>query len=90
MLLKPVSKSEEIKILWGTTRSILNNAIIGVSVGHEKILEMSGVGFRASLKGNILISAVGQLNRPKIPNFYGKEKFSGKINISLPFMINIL
>ena len=59
LLLKPVSKSEEIKILWGTTRSIVNSAIIGVSNGFEKILEMNGVGYRATLKGNILNLQLG-------------------------------
>ena len=38
-------------ILWGTYRSLINNAVTGVSNGHEKILELSGVGFRANLKG---------------------------------------
>jgi len=46
-------------ILWGTTRSVINSAIIGVSTGHEKILELSGVGFRANLKGNILNLQLG-------------------------------
>ena len=45
--------------MWGTTRSIVNSAIIGVSTGHEKILELSGVGFRASLKGNLLNLQLG-------------------------------
>ena len=36
-----------------------NNAVIGVIIGHEKILELSGVGFRASLKGNILNLQLG-------------------------------
>ena len=35
-------------------RSLINNAIIGSSVGFEKILELSGVGYRAALKGNQL------------------------------------
>ena len=35
-------------------RSLLNNAIIGASNGYEKILELTGVGFRAALKGNVL------------------------------------
>ena len=59
LVLNLIKKNEEMNILWGTTRSILNNAIIGVSVGHEKILELSGVGFRASLKGNILNLQLG-------------------------------
>ena len=45
--------------MWGTTRSIVNSAIIGVSVGHEKILELNGVGLRATLKGNILNLQLG-------------------------------
>ena len=59
LIINLIKKNEELNSLWGTTRSILNNAIIGVSVGHEKILEMSGVGFRASLKGNILNLQIG-------------------------------
>ena len=45
--------------MWGTTRSILNSAIVGVSVGHEKILELNGVGYRALLKGNVLNLQLG-------------------------------
>ena len=59
LVLNLIKKNEEMNILWGTTRSILNNAVIGVSVGHEKILELSGVGFRASFKGNILNLQLG-------------------------------
>ena len=59
LILNLIKKNEKSKILWGTTRSILNNAVIGVSVGHEKILELSGVGFRASLKGNTLNLQLG-------------------------------
>ena len=44
LILNLIKKNEEMNVLWGTTRSILNNAVIGVSVGHEKILELSGVG----------------------------------------------
>ena len=46
-------------MLWGTTRSIINSALIGVSVGHEKILELNGVGFRANLKGDVLNLQLG-------------------------------
>ena len=44
---------------WGTTRSIINSAIVGVTTGHEKILELTGVGFRANLKGKILNLQLG-------------------------------
>jgi len=59
LFLKLIKKEESSNILWGTTRSIINNALIGVTVGHEKILEISGVGFRATLKGNLLNLQLG-------------------------------
>ena len=59
LTLKENNKTETSKIMWGTTRSIINTAIIGVSTGHEKILELSGVGFRANLKGNVLNLQIG-------------------------------
>ena len=46
-------------VLWGTYRSLLNNAVLGVSSGHEKILDITGVGFRANLKGEILNLQLG-------------------------------
>ena len=50
---------KKISIMWGTFRSLINNAVTGVSKGHEKILELSGVGFRANLKGEILNLQIG-------------------------------
>ena len=54
--IRPLEKKIDKKtsLMWGTYRSLINNAIDGVSKGHEKILELSGVGFRANLKGEIL------------------------------------
>ena len=51
--------SKEVSIMWGTYRSLINNAVVGVSQGHEKILELNGVGFRANLKGEILNLQIG-------------------------------
>ncbi len=59
LILKLIKKNETSNMMWGTTRSIINSAIIGVSEGYEKILELNGVGFRAILKGNILILQIG-------------------------------
>ena len=59
LVLKLLQKNEKSNIMWGTTRSILNSAIICVSVGFEKILELNGVGFRASLKGTSLNLQLG-------------------------------
>ena len=59
LVLELIKKNESSSIMWGTTRSVINSAIIGVSTGHEKTLELSGVGFRANLKGNILSLQIG-------------------------------
>jgi len=59
LILKLIRKSETSNIIWGTTRSIINSAIIGVAVGYEKKLELIGVGYRAMLKGNLLNLKLG-------------------------------
>ena len=59
LILKLINKNENLSILWGTTRSIINNALVGVSTGHEKILELTGVGFRTNLKGKTLNLQIG-------------------------------
>ena len=74
--LHPIEKKIDKKtsIMWGTYRSLINNAIMGVSKGHEKILELSGVGFRANLKGEVLNLQLG---------------FSHDINFKIPKEIKI-
>ena len=59
--IRPLEKNidKKISLMWGTYRSLINNAVEGVSKGHEKILELSGVGFRANLKGQILNLQIG-------------------------------
>ncbi len=59
--IEPLNKKIDKKtsIMWGTYRSLINNAVIGVSSGHEKILELNGVGFRANIKGENLNLQIG-------------------------------
>jgi large subunit ribosomal protein L6 len=45
--------------LHGTTRSIINNMVEGVTNGYEKKLELIGVGYRASKQGTKLVLNVG-------------------------------
>jgi len=45
--------------LHGTTRAVLNNMIVGVSKGFERVLEIEGVGYRAEMDGKNLIINVG-------------------------------
>ena len=69
LILNLIKKKETSNMLWGTTRSIINSALIGVSEGYEKILELVGVGLRANLEGNILNLQLGfsHISTYKIP-----------------------
>ena len=72
--IKPKNNNQDTKRLWGMNRSLINNAIIGASTGYEKILELSGVGYRAALKGNVLNLQLG---------------FSHDINFDIPEGVKI-
>ena len=73
--IKPKNINPDTKRLWGMNRSLLNNAIIGTSKGYLKTLELSGVGYRASLKGKQLSMQLG---------------FSHDVNFDIPDTIKIL
>tara|TARA_B100001057_G_scaffold428028_1_gene453165 strand:+ start:2709 stop:3251 length:543 start_codon:yes stop_codon:yes gene_type:complete len=74
--IKPLEKNidKKISIMWGTYRSLINNAVTGVTTGHEKVLELNGVGFRANLKGEVLNLQLG---------------FSHDVNFKIPKEIKI-
>ena len=57
--IKPKKKNDDIKRVWGVNRSLLNNAVIGINKGYEKTLEMTGVGYRAAIKGDSLNLQLG-------------------------------
>ncbi|MEC4677233.1 MAG: 50S ribosomal protein L6 [Nitrospirota bacterium] len=57
-----VSRSADtpfVRSLHGLTRSEINNAIIGVTDGYAKTLDILGVGYRASLEGRTLVLNLG-------------------------------
>jgi len=53
------SDQKEHRALHGMTRAIINNMVVGVSTGFEKILEVNGVGYRAEMKGKNIVLHVG-------------------------------
>jgi len=53
------SDLKKMKALHGLTRTLINNMIIGVSQGYEKVLEINGVGYRAAKSGNKLTLSLG-------------------------------
>ena len=54
LLIKRSTDQKEHKALHGLFRSLINNAVVGVSEGYTKKLEIIGVGFRASMNGDVL------------------------------------
>ena len=47
------------KAAWGMVRTLVNNMVKGVSEGFSKVLEINGVGYRASIDGDILTLQLG-------------------------------
>jgi large subunit ribosomal protein L6 len=47
------------KALHGLTRALINNMVIGVTEGYQKILEIHGTGYRAELQGKTLVMNLG-------------------------------
>jgi len=47
------------KSLHGLTRTLINNMVVGVSAGYEKVLEVNGVGYRAAKQGKVLNLTLG-------------------------------
>jgi large subunit ribosomal protein L6 len=72
--LKKKKDSRSARELFGLSRTLINNMIIGVSKRFEKILIIKGVGYRSQLNGKILVLNLG---------------YSHSINISQPEGIEI-
>jgi large subunit ribosomal protein L6 len=56
---KPISDSKQARMMWGTTRALLNNMVKGVSEGFTINLEINGVGYRAAVQGENLQLQLG-------------------------------
>jgi len=55
----PRSDTKRARSMWGTSRTLVNNLVTGVTKGYEKKLEITGVGYRAALQGKNLQIALG-------------------------------
>ena len=45
--------------MWGLSRTLVNNMVVGVTQGYEQTLELVGVGYRAAMKGQSLSMQLG-------------------------------
>ena len=53
------SDLKRMKALHGLTRTLINNMVVGVTQGYEKVLEVNGVGYKAAKSGNKLTLSLG-------------------------------
>lgn len=59
VVVKPRGEDKRSRSMWGLQRSLLANMVTGVSEGFERKLEISGVGYRAQMKGKALNLQLG-------------------------------
>src|SRR3989338_8800671 len=74
VLVENPGNGREGRALFGLTRSLIQNNILGVTQGYAKELDIEGVGFRAAVKAKILELALG---------------FSHPVNFEIPAGIEI-
>ncbi len=78
------NKHQNAQAIYGLSRSIINNMIIGVSQGFEKKLLIQGVGYRSQMEGKNLILNMGYSHPVKIePPKDISIKVENNINISI-------
>ncbi|MDQ7009524.1 MAG: 50S ribosomal protein L6 [Candidatus Gracilibacteria bacterium] len=67
-------KDDNANALWGTTRSIIDNMVVGVTSGYKKSLEIIGVGYKFEVAGAKLILSIG---------------YSHKVEIEIPSVLKV-
>ncbi len=55
----PRNETKRARAMWGLSRSLVSNLVTGVTTGFERRLEITGVGYRASVQGKNLQLALG-------------------------------
>jgi large subunit ribosomal protein L6 len=73
------------RALHGLTRALLNNAVVGVSEGFTRVMELRGVGYRAEVAGKDLNLALGYSHPVKMPL---PEGITAEVTPSTPTMEN--
>jgi large subunit ribosomal protein L6 len=64
---KPANDGKRARMMWGTTRSLLSNLVVGVSEGFSKRLLINGVGYRAAMQGKELVLQLGHSHEIRYP-----------------------
>ena len=67
LIVERSSDIKQLKALHGLTRNILSNMVTGVNTGYQKILEISGVGYRAQTQGKKIVFTLGYSHPIEFP-----------------------
>ena len=67
VVVRPRDESIRARSMWGTSRSLINNMVVGVSEGFERVLEIVGVGYRAAVEGGVLVLQLGYSHDIRYP-----------------------
>jgi large subunit ribosomal protein L6 len=67
LTLAPRDDSTRARAMWGLSRTLVNNMVVGVTAGYERVLELVGVGYRAAMKGQALNVQLGFSHDIDIP-----------------------
>ena len=67
LLLSMRSDTPRAHAMWGLSRTLVNNMVVGVTQGYEQSLELVGVGYRAAMKGQALSMQLGFSHDVDIP-----------------------
>jgi large subunit ribosomal protein L6 len=67
LLVQPANDSKRARAFWGMQRTMVSNLVVGVSEGFTKVLEISGVGYRANAQGSTLKLQLGYSHDVEFP-----------------------
>jgi large subunit ribosomal protein L6 len=59
ILVKPANDTKQARAFWGMQRTLVQNLVTGVTEGFTKVLEITGVGYRAAAQGRNLRLQLG-------------------------------
>ncbi len=70
---EPINDSQRARAMWGTSRTLINNMVLGVTTGFTERMEITGVGFRAAVDKGILTMSLGFSHEVKVQVPQGLE-----------------
>ena len=73
IVVKPANETKQARAFWGMQRTLVDNLVTGVSEGFTKVLEITGVGYRAQAQGRNLRLQLGYSHDVNFPVPEGVE-----------------